>query len=142
MLFLVAALAIVVKSDFQVELLLVIWELLLALDGGFIVTIVAFFDRVTLLPDVFAALVLMMTISTLDPVFRRVLFVGKSHRAFGVLGPKRVLDGNNIGDVSSGAEAEKNHSTQECYYREDREETSSHNQVSPPFSFIKNHHTS
>lgn len=85
---LVTLLAIVVKGQLQIELLLVGRKLLLHLDGGFGVTILAFLDRIALLPNVLAVFVIVMTFGTNYFVVFRVLLVAKIHRAFGELRPK------------------------------------------------------
>ena len=83
-----ASLAIVVKGNLQIELLLVFGQLLFALDCWLIVAILAFFDFVALFPDVFTIFVDMMALGALDLVIFLVLFVIKGHRTLGVLLPE------------------------------------------------------
>jgi hypothetical protein len=85
---LVACCAIVVKGKFQVELLLGFGQLLLALDRGLIVALLAFFDFIALFPDVFAIFVYMMALFALDLVVFLVFFVIKVNRALGVILPE------------------------------------------------------
>jgi len=81
----VTPLAIVVKREFQVELLLVLGELFFAFDSGFIMTLHAFLNLVAFFPGVLAVLIHVMAIYALDLVFLLVLLVIEVHRALGVL---------------------------------------------------------
>ena len=83
--FFVTPLAIGVKGEFQVELLLVLGKLLFAFDRGFVVTLHAFLDFITLFPGVLAVLVHVMAVVALDLVFILVLLVLELHRTLGVL---------------------------------------------------------
>ena len=67
--------AIIVISELQVEFLLVLRKLLFACYCRFVVTFTAFFDFVTFLPDVFAALIQVMAIVAGDAVLFSVLLV-------------------------------------------------------------------
>lgn len=82
--FFVTTLAIVVKGEFQVERLLVLGKLLFAFDRGFVVTLHAFLDVITLFPGVLAVLVHVMAVVALDLVFILVLLVLELHRTLGV----------------------------------------------------------
>ncbi len=67
--FLVTPLAIVVKGEFQVELLLVLGEFLFAFDRRFIMALHAFLNLIALFPGVLAVLVHVMAFVALGPVF-------------------------------------------------------------------------
>lgn len=86
--FFVTTLAIGVHGEFQVELFLVLGQLFFAFNCGLIVTVHAFFDFITLFPDVLAVLVHVMAVVALDLVFILVLLVLELHRTLGVVCPK------------------------------------------------------
>ena len=89
--FLVAPLAIGVKGELQVELLLVLGKLLFAFDRGLVVTLHAFLDFITLFPGVLTVLVHVMAVVALDLIVVLVLLVLERHRTLGVLRPKLSL---------------------------------------------------
>lgn len=92
----VTALTIVVVGEFQIELLLVRREFLLAFDCWFIVAFHAPLDFISLFPDVLAIFDDVMAVSAFCPIFRRVLFVRKSHPALGVRIPELRFDHEGV----------------------------------------------
>ena len=96
---LVTSLAIVVKGELQVELLLVLWQLLFAFDGGFVVTLHAFLNLIAFFPGVLAVLVIVMAVGAGDLVVVLVLLVLKLHRPLGVLGPEFSLQVDRVGHL-------------------------------------------
>ena len=83
--FLVTPLAIFVKGELQVELLLVLGKLLFAFDRWFIMALHAFLNLVAFFIGVLAVLVHMMAFVKLGPVVFCMLLVVKGYRALGVL---------------------------------------------------------
>ncbi len=96
---LVTALAIVVKGEFQVELLLSLRQLFLAFDCWFIVAFHALVDFISFFPSVLPFLVHVMALGALDFVLFRVLLVCEGYRALGVLLPELGLDGDHVGHL-------------------------------------------
>jgi len=84
-------LAILVKGEFQVELLLVLGKLLFTFDRGLIMAFHALLDFIAFFPGVLAVLVHVMTAVALYLVFVLVLLVLELHRTLGVLRPELGL---------------------------------------------------
>jgi len=94
--------AVVVKCELEVKFLLIRREFDLALDGGFGVAFVAFFNSVALFPSILAVFVDMMALITGDLVLLRMLLVAEYHGRFGQRRPKRRFDGDFVGRLLCG----------------------------------------
>jgi hypothetical protein len=113
-------LAIVVVGKFQVEFLLVLGQLLLALDRRFIMTLHAFLNLIPLFPNVFTVLVYVMALVASDLVIPGVFFVGEFYWAFCMaLPPKRRLNHKLIGHllIRCATQTQENYAGREHHYR-------------------------
>lgn len=93
---LVAFLTVVVESQLQIQFPLIRRQLLLTLDGGFSVALVAFVHLIAFLPDILAIFVNMMAVVAGDLVLLRVLLVTEGQNLFGRRWPKGGFQLNDI----------------------------------------------